>query len=76
VFSANVVHGDSRSVIVTSFSSHAVELPIKIEGSHTRVSTDMLTTTSAGDVRGSLPVLAHHVRLKLEPNTVVALGTN
>jgi hypothetical protein len=76
VFSVNVAHGSSRSVIVTSFSAHAVTLPIAIEGSRTRVSTDMLTTTSAQDVPGSLPVLAHRVRLKLEPNTVVALRTS
>ncbi len=76
VFSVSVVHGSSRSVIVTSFSAHAVTLPIAIEGSRTRVSTDMLSTTSAQDVRGSLPVLAHRARLKLEPNTVVALRTD
>lgn len=76
VFSVNVVHGSSRSTIVTSFSTHPVTLAIAIEGTHTHVSTDMLTTTSAGDVRGSLPVLAHEVHLKLAPNTVVALRTN
>jgi hypothetical protein len=76
VFSVSVVDGASRSVIVTSFSPHAMELPIAIEGSRGQVSTDALTTTSTEDVRGSLPVLAHRVRLKLAPNTVVALRTN
>jgi hypothetical protein len=76
VFSVNVVHGASRSVIVTSFSAHPKTLAITIEGSHARVNTDMLTTTSAQDVHSSLPVLAHRVRLKLEPNTVVALKVN
>jgi hypothetical protein len=76
LFSVNVVHGASRSVIVTSFSTHPVALAIPIEGSHVRMSTDMLTTTSPQDVHGSLPVLAGKVRLKLEPNTVVALKVN
>jgi hypothetical protein len=76
LFSVSVVHGSSRSVIVTSFSAHAVTLPIAIEGARTHVSTDALTTASPEDAHGSLPVLAHKIRLKLEPNTIVALRTN
>jgi hypothetical protein len=76
VFSVNVVHGSSKSVIVTSFSAHPVKLTIPIEGARTHVSTDVLTTTSAGDVHGLLPVLAHKALLKLQPNTVVALRTD
>ena len=76
VFSVNVLSSSSRSTIVTSFSAHAVTLQIAVEGSRTHVSTDALTTTSAVDVHGSLPVLAHSVRLKLEPNTIVALRTS
>lgn len=73
VFSVNVAHGASRSEIVTSFSAHPVTIAIAIAGARTRVSTDMLTTTSVQDVRVSLPVRAHKVQLKLAPNTVVAL---
>jgi hypothetical protein len=76
VFSVNIVHGSSRSTIVTSFSAHPVTLTIPIEGAHKHVSTDMLTTTSAEDAHSSLPVLVHKVLLKLQPNTVVALRTN
>jgi hypothetical protein len=76
VFSVSVVHGATRSMIVTSFSSHTVALSIPIEGTDTRVSTDALTTTSAQDVHGSLTVAAHRVHLKLAPNTVVALRTS
>jgi hypothetical protein len=76
VFAVDVVHGVSRSLIVTSFSSHTLELPIAIEGSSTHVSTDTLTTTSAGDVRGSLAVPDHRAQLELAPNTVVALRIN
>jgi hypothetical protein len=76
VFSATVLSGSSSSTIVTSFFARAVTLQIAVKGSRTHVNTDALTTTSAVDVRGSLPVLAHSVKLKLEPNTVVALRTS
>jgi hypothetical protein len=76
VFSVNVLSGSSKCAIVTSFSTRPVTLTLAVEGSRTRVSTDALTTTSAVDVHGSLPVLAHSVRLKLEPNTVLALMTS
>jgi hypothetical protein len=76
LFSVSVVDGSARSVIVTSFSAHAVTLPIAIEGPRTHVSTDALTTASPEDVHGSLPVADHKVHLRLAPNTVVALRTN
>ncbi len=76
VFSVNMLSGSLRSTIVTSFSTHPVTLVLAVEGSRTHVSTDALATTSAADVHGSLAVYAHSVRLKLEPNTIVALRTN
>jgi hypothetical protein len=76
LFSVSVVHGASRSVIVTSFSTHTVTLAVAIEGARARVSTDSLTTASPEDVHGSLPVRAHEIHLRLAPNTVVALRTN
>jgi hypothetical protein len=76
LFSVSVVDGYAKSVIVTSFSAHAVTLAIAIAGSNTHVSTDALTTASPEDVHGSLPVVGHKVHLRLAPNTVVALRTN
>ncbi len=76
VFSVSVLSPSSTSTIVTSFSAHPVALTLPVGGSRKRVSTDELTTAGAGEVHGSLPVLDGRVRLKLAPNTVVALRTS
>ena len=74
VFTATVTRGATTSIIVSSFASHTLDLPIRIEGSRKRLTTDTLTATSAVDARASLPVVAHKAQLKLAPNSIVALS--
>jgi hypothetical protein len=74
VFAATVTRGATTSVIVSSFASRTVNLPIRIEGSGNRLTTDTLTATSAVDALASLPVVAHEAQLKLAPNSIVALS--
>jgi hypothetical protein len=74
VFTATVTRGATTSIIVSSFASHTLNLPIRIEGLRKRLTTDTLTPTSAVDARASLPVVAHKAQLKLAPNSVVALS--
>jgi hypothetical protein len=76
VFAVTIRHHGATSTIVSSFASHTLELPIKIQGPRKRLTTDTLATWSPADLTGSLPVVAHHARLKLAPNTVVAFRTN
>jgi hypothetical protein len=75
IFTATVTHGATTSVIVSSFASHTLNLPIRIQGSRDRVTTDTLTATSAVDAQASLPVVAHKAQLTLAPNSIVALTT-
>jgi hypothetical protein len=75
IFTVTVTHGARRSVIVSSFASHTLNLPIRIEGSRHRVMTDTLTATSSVDARASLPVVAHEAQLKLAPNSIMAFTT-
>jgi hypothetical protein len=70
-----ITRGRAKSIIVSSFASHTLEVPISVEGSHRSVATDTLTTKGVLDISGSLRVVDHVVRLKLAPNTVVALRT-
>jgi hypothetical protein len=72
VFAATVTHGRARSMILTSFASHTLEIPVRTEASSDRLGTATLTTKSASEVAGSLRVVDHTVQLKLAPNTVVA----
>jgi hypothetical protein len=76
VFAVRIAHDATASMIASSFASHTLDIPISIKGSRKRVITDTLTTTSAVDVRASLPVVAHQVQLELAPNTVVAFSTD
>jgi hypothetical protein len=62
-------------MILSSFASHTLEIPLRIEGSGRRLSTATLTTKSASEIPGSLHVVDHTAQLKLAPNTVVAFGT-
>jgi hypothetical protein len=73
VFTATVTRGARTSIIVSSFASHTLNLPIRIGGSRNRLTTDTLTATSAVDAPASLPVVAHKAQLKLAPNSIVAL---
>jgi hypothetical protein len=75
VFAATVTHGATTSIIVSSFASHTLNLPIGIEGSRDRLTTDTLMATSAVDAQASLPVAAHRAQLELTPNSIVALTT-
>jgi hypothetical protein len=73
VFAATVTRGATTSIIVSSFARRTVNLPIRIEGSSDRLTTDTLTATSAVDALASLPVVAHEAQLELAPNSIVAL---
>jgi hypothetical protein len=75
VLAATVAHGHARSMILSSFASHTLEIPIRVEGSTKRLSTAALTTKSAIEVPGSLRVADHTAQLRLAPNTVVAFRT-
>jgi hypothetical protein len=75
IFAATITHGHAQSMILSSFASHTLEIPLRIEGSSQRVGTATLTTKSGSQVPGSLRVVAHTVQLKLAPNSVVALRT-
>jgi hypothetical protein len=75
VLAATITRGHARSMVLSSFASHTVEIPIRIEGSRDRVSTASLTTKSVSEIPGSLRVADHTIHLKLVPNTVVAFST-
>jgi hypothetical protein len=75
VFAATITHGHARSMILSSFASRTLEIPIRIEGPRTRLSTATLTTKNLSEIPGSLRVVDHTVQLKLPPNTVVAFST-
>jgi hypothetical protein len=75
IFAATITHDRAKSMILSSFASHTLEIPIRVEGSHRSVTTDTLTTKTAVDIPGSLRVVDQFVQLKLAPNTVVALRT-
>jgi hypothetical protein len=75
VFAATITRRRTTSMIVSSFANHTLELPIKIQGSRRRLTTDTLTTRGAVDLPASLPVVAHEARVELAPNTVVAFRT-
>jgi hypothetical protein len=75
VFASTVMRGHARSMILTSFASHTLDIPVRIEASRKQLGTATLTTKSASEIPGSLRVVDHAVQLKLEPNTVVALRT-
>jgi hypothetical protein len=62
-------------MILSSFATHTLEIPIRVEGSTKRLSTATLTTKSAIDSSGSLRVVDHTAQLKLAPNAVVAFRT-
>jgi hypothetical protein len=62
-------------MILSSFATHTLEIPIKIEGSGKRLGTAALTTKSPDEIPGYLRVADHTVQLKLAPNTVVAFRT-
>jgi hypothetical protein len=62
-------------MIVTSFASHTLDLPIAVAGARKRLTTDTLTTRSAIELPSSLRVVAHQAHLRLAPNTVVAFRT-
>jgi hypothetical protein len=75
VLAATIARGHARSMILSSFASHTLAIPLRIEGSGKRLSTAILTTKSTSEIPGSLQVVDHTAQLKLAPNTVVALGT-
>jgi hypothetical protein len=62
-------------MILTSFASHTLEIPVRIEDSRKQLGTATLTTKSASEVPSSLRVVDQAVQLKLAPNTVVAFRT-
>jgi hypothetical protein len=76
VFATTITHRGTNSMVVSSFASHTLDLPITIAGSRKRLTTDTLTTTSTIEVPASLRVVAHQVKLRLAPNTVVAFRTH
>jgi hypothetical protein len=75
ILAATITRGRAKSMVVSSFASHTLEIPIRVEGSHRSLKTDTLTTKTADDIPGSLRVVDHRVQLKLAPNTVVAFRT-
>jgi hypothetical protein len=75
VFASTVTRGHARSMILTSFASHTLEIPVRIEDSRKQLGTATLMTKTASEVPGSLRVVDHAVQLKLAPNTVVAFRT-
>jgi hypothetical protein len=75
VFAATITRHGTTSMIVTSFASHSLVLPIAVAGTRRRLTTDTLTTRSAIEIPSSLRVVAHQAQLRLAPNTVVAFRT-
>jgi hypothetical protein len=75
VFAATITRHGTTSMIVTSFASHSLVLPIAVAGTRKRLTTDTLTTRSAIEIPSSLRVVAHQAQLRLAPNTVVAFRT-
>jgi hypothetical protein len=76
VLAATITRRGTTSMIVSSFASHTLVLPIKIQGSRKRLTTDTLATRGAADLAASLPVVAHEARVELAPNSVVAFRTH
>jgi hypothetical protein len=75
VFTATITRHGTASMIVSSFASHPLDLPVTIPGARKSLTTDTLTTRSAIEVPASLRVVAHKAQLRLAPNTVVAFRT-
>jgi hypothetical protein len=75
VFAATITHRGTTSMIVTSFASHTLDLPIAVASARKRLTTDTLTTRSAIEIPSSVRVVAHQAQLRLAPNTVVAFRT-
>lgn len=73
LLAATVSEGGHTSVIVSSFSPKPLPYTVEVASEAARLHTDTISTTSAVEVGASLPVHAHRARLKLAPNTVVAI---
>jgi|SRR5580693_8354943 hypothetical protein len=76
LLATRVLEGSGSSVIVSSFSSRPLAFTIEVPGTRASLPTDTLSTTSAGEARGSIAVSAHRARLVLAPDTVVAVQTS
>ena len=75
ILAARVSLVKHTSVIVSSFSPKPISFTVEVSSAKARVRTDSLTTASAIEVGGSVPVHAHRARLVLAPHTVVAIRT-
>ena len=74
VYAVRVSGGDGSSVILTSFARRPIEVALTLPGSSADVITDTLTTAGGGDSQSSLPRQGQLVRLRVAPNSVVAVG--
>jgi hypothetical protein len=76
VLAAEVSGGGHSSTIVSSFSSKPLVYEVPVTSSVGHVHTDTLTTTNSTGADASVAVRDHRVRLKLAPDTVVAIGAS
>jgi hypothetical protein len=75
VFAATITRHGTSSMIISSFASHTLDLPVKVAGARKSLTTDTLTTRGAIEAPASLRVVAHRAQLRLAPNAVVAFRT-
>ncbi|HEX4115667.1 MAG TPA: hypothetical protein VHY18_07310 [Solirubrobacteraceae bacterium] len=76
VLAAVVSDGRHTNTIVSSFSSKPLTYEVGVTGVAARVRSETLSTSSSGEAGAWVTVRAHRARLRLAPNTVVAIGAS
>jgi hypothetical protein len=69
----DVSQGAHRSVIASSFATKSTELTLQVPGGAHRLHTGTLSPASPIEAVGTVGVREHRLRLRLRPNTVVAI---
>jgi hypothetical protein len=75
VLAVKVSGGASTSVILSSFASKPLSFAVAVPGAAKSVHSDTLTAANASEAAGSVAVHGHRAKLRLAPNTIVALRT-
>lgn len=73
LMAVDVAQGAHHAVIASSFSDESSEMTIAVPGDARRLRTGTLTTAGAIEAIGHVSVHEHRARVRLRPNTVVAI---